>query len=179
MRSDPGRRVRDGARTLLLLLGTLGAAHAAPPVPEADLKAAFVFNFAIFTQWPAQALASGAPLSLCAGGAGPLYAALGQLNDKVVNGHRIALRAAAADARGCHVLVLDRADRARWPQWRRDLGGAAVLTVADDADPGADGAVIVLELEDNRIGFTIDLGAARDAHLTLSSKLLRLARSVQ
>lgn len=170
-------RVQRAACLLAVLLAAPPAM--AQPVAEGDLKAAFVFNFAVFTEWPAEALAGGAPLSLCASTASALYPSLHTLNDKLVNGHRIAVRAATAPLRGCHVLVLDRTDRERWSQLKRELAGAAVLTVSDDQMIGAAGVVIALSTEDQRIGFDIDLGAARTARLGLSSKLLRLARTVQ
>lgn len=156
-----------------------GAPALAEPVPEPELKAAFVYNFAVFTEWPQDALGAGAPIRLCASPGGTLSAALGRLNDKLVNGHRIAVRQTPAVARSCHVLVLGVQDRERWVQLRLELAGANVLTVADDAGIGADGAVIAMSVENERIGFDVDLGAARSARLTLSSKLLRLARSVQ
>jgi hypothetical protein len=148
---------------------------------EYALKAAFVFNFAVFTQWPDPALPAGSPLQLCAYGGNPMLEALISLNDKVVNGHRVQLRQldAGAGARNCHVLVLDARDRERWSGLRRDLAGANVLTVADDRQIGASGAVLALMNDHSRIIFDADLEAARQAHLTLSSKLLRLARSAQ
>jgi hypothetical protein len=166
-------------RALAAMLGCLLApAGMAQTIHENDLKAAFVFNFAVFTQWPQEALAGGAPISLCASAGNPMLGALSQLKDKMVNGHRIAVRS-AAPLRGCHVLLLDRGDRERWGQIKRELAGATVLTVSDDAAITLDGAVIGLSVEERRIGFDIDLGAARGARLNLSSKLLRLARSVQ
>lgn len=173
MRSD---RIALLAGLLSVLCGAYGAHE---PVQENDMKAAFVFNFAVFTEWPDGALAGGAPISVCAGAANPMLAALTQLNDKLVNGHRIAVRATAASVRGCHVLVLDRHDRPRWPQLKRELAGSNVLTVSDDRSISADGAMIALSVEDQRIGFDVDVTAARGARLNLSSKLLRLARSVQ
>lgn len=178
----PSERAARGRRACVLcglLSALIGAPVAGEPVQENDMKAAFVFNFAVFTEWPAAALSDGAPISLCAGAANPMLASLTLLNDKLVNGHRIAVRAAAAPLRGCHVLVLDRHDRARWQQIKRELAGANVLTVSDDRSISEDGAVIGLALEDQRIGFDVNLGAARGARLNLSSKLLRLARSVQ
>ena len=167
-------------RTCSLLCAVFAAAPgAAQGVPEHDLKAAFVFNFAVFTEWPQDVLTHGAPINLCASGSSPLYGALLRLQDKVVNGHRIALRPPSAAPRACHVLVLERADRERWQQLKRELAGAAVLTVSDDHAIGGDGAVIALSAEDRRIGFDVDMQAARTARLNLSSKLLRLARSVQ
>ena len=176
MPSERGARL---AALCALLASLCGAAAAAEPVHENDLKAAFVFNFAVFTAWSGEALASGAPLSLCADAANPMLAALGALNDKLVNGHRVAVRASGAALRGCHVLVLDRHDRGRWAQIKRELAGASVLTVSDDRSISDDGAVIGLSVEDRRIVFDVDIEAARAARLNLSSKLLRLARSVQ
>lgn len=171
---------RAAVLCLAALLALLQAAHAfAEPVPEPDLKAAFIFNFAVFTEWPPEALPSGAPLAVCASAANALLPALQQLSEKLVNGHRISVRAGVRPVRACHVLVLDRADRDQWPQLRRDLAGAHVLTVADDSAAGIDGAVIVLHVDEQRVGFDIDMGAAKSARLLLSSKLLRLARSVQ
>ncbi len=179
MPSSQPRPSRPRLRALWWALAMLAADASAQAVPEQDLKAAFVFNFAVFTEWPAEVLAAGAPMTLCASATNPLLGALGQLNDKMVNGHRIALRSPAAGVRSCHVLVLDRSDRERWAQIKRELAGAHVLTVSDDADISADGAVIGLSIEDKRVGFAVHLGAARTARLNLSSKLLRLARSVQ
>jgi hypothetical protein len=161
------------------LLAALCAPCAAQPVQENDMKAAFVFNFTVFTEWPLEVLAGGAPITLCASAANPLYGALSQLNDKLVNGHRIAVRSGLNAVRGCHVLVLDKSDRERWAQLKRDLAGANVLTVSDDQAISADGAVIGLSVDERRIAFVVDMGAARSARLNLSSKLLRLARSVQ
>lgn len=163
------------------LLATLCAAPAmADPVPEHAMKAAFVFNFAVFAEWPQDALAAGAPLRLCATPGTALYGALEQLNDKPVNGHRIVLRQLpATPARSCHLMVLGRHDRDHWPQLRRDLAGASVLTVSDDHAISADGAIIALSGDYERIAFDVDMSAARALRLSVSSKLLRLARSVR
>jgi hypothetical protein len=179
MRSDAGPQLARIPRALGWLLAALLAAPAfAEQVEEHDMKAAFVFNFAVFTEWPAEALPGAAPISLCASATNPMLAALARLNDKLVNGHKIAVRS-SVPLRGCHVLVLDRNDRERWAQIKHDLAAANVLTVSDDLIISADGAVIGLSVENQRIAFDVDMVAARSARLNLSSKLLRLARSVQ
>lgn len=171
---------RPARLTRLLALAWLACAQAqAQPVPEHEMKAAFIYNFTVFTEWPPEAQGQSAPLAVCASPANPLWTALGSLKDKPVNGRAVALRSTAGSVRGCDVLVLDRADRERWPQWKRELEGGAVLTVTDDAVIGHDGAVITVASADRRMAFDIDMAAARGARLVLSSKLLRLARSVQ
>jgi hypothetical protein len=176
MRSEATLRL---ARTGALLAWLVAAPALAQPVPENDLKAAFIFNFAVFTEWPQDALAGGAPISLCASSGNPMLLALGQLKDKMVNGHRVAVRAAGAPLRTCHVLLLDRGDRERWADIKRELGDATVLTVSEDEAISVNGAVIALSVDARRVGFDVDLRAARGARLNLSSKLLRLARSAQ
>jgi hypothetical protein len=161
-----------------------GLALSQATVPEFQLKAAFLFNFAIFTDWPPEALATGAPLQLCSRQGNALQHALQALHDKYVNGHPLALRqldsvGTADSVRSCHILFLDRQDRDRWPRLRKELAGASVLTVTDDVAIGADGVVLALAMDEHRVVFDADLGAARQARLTLSSKLLRLARSMQ
>jgi hypothetical protein len=163
---------------MLALLACCASAHT-EQVPEHELKAAFVYNFAVFTEWPQEALAASAPIVLCTGSASTLSPALLGLQDKVVNGHRLTVRAAGSGVRACHLLVLGSADRERWGQFKRDLAGAHVLTVSDDSSIGQDGAMIALSMVNQRVGFDVDLAAARSARLQLSSKLLRLARSVQ
>ncbi|MFS2004802.1 YfiR family protein [Duganella sp. CT11-25] len=165
----------------LLLGGWSGVTHAQAAVPEYQLKAAVIFNFAVFAEWPAAALPPAGPLTLCAYQGNALLAALQALADKNINGHRLEARALAAGgaARNCHLLVLDRQDRERWPQLHRELGTASVLTIADDRQIAADGAMLALSMEDKRIVFDANLAALRGAGLTLSSKLLRLARSAQ
>lgn len=175
MRSD----LRHFPAMLALLAACAGAAAIAQPVPEQELKAAFVYNFAVFTEWPQDALAANAPIVLCTGANSALSPALHNLNDKVVNGHKLAVRAAASGLRACHLLVLGSADREQWNQIKRDLAGTHVLTVSDDSRISQDGAMIALSMVNQRVGFDVDLGAARSARLQLSSKLLRLARSVQ
>jgi hypothetical protein len=167
-----------------LALACLACAQArAEAVPEHEMKAAFVYNFTVFTEWPPEALAAGVPLAVCASPGNPLFPALESLRSKPMHGRQMALRTTAGSVRGCHVLVLDRGDRERWPQWKRDLDGSPVLTVTDDRVIGRDGAIITVSSEtagaNQRMGFDIDMAAVRGAHLTLSSKLLRLARSVQ
>ncbi len=170
-----------GVLSVLFLLPSAALGQEAQHVKEAELKAAFVFNFAVFTEWPADVLQGAAILHLCAFSGNNMQAALSALSDKVVNGHRMRFRplGISGNASGCHILVLDAQDRERWPQLRKELGASSVLTVADDRAIGTSGAMIALGMDNKRIGFDVDLTAARQAGLNLSSKLLHLARSVQ
>ena len=154
---------------------------AAQPVPEYKLKAAFVYNFALFTDWPMGILTEGGTLNICINPDSGLRPALSDLKDKLIKGRRVAILQSndAETLRTCHVLVLGGLDRERWARIKKGLANSSVLTVSDDGEIGHDGAIITLYLDDHHIGFDINMQAARQAHLLLSSKLLRLARSVQ
>ena len=153
----------------------------AQPVPEYDLKAAFVYNFAVFTDWPAETAYDGGTLNICVSSYSALRQSLAGLGEKLVKGRRVAVRnlAATENLHACHVVVVDGGDRDRWGQIKKSLGGTGVLTIADDEEIARDGAVIAFAMDNNRIVFDIDTRAARQAKLVLSSKLLRLARTVQ
>lgn len=155
---------------------------AAQPVSEYELKAAFVYNFALFTDWPSDTTYEGGTLNICINAGSALRQSLASLGDnKVVKGRRIAVRhfTALDTLRTCHVLFVEGSDRERWPQIRKGLGGNSVLTISDDDEIADNGSVIVLAMDHNRIVFDVDTRAAKQARLVLSSKLLRLARTVQ
>jgi len=171
---------------LLVLLMAGGQARAQLPAGagEAELKAAILFNFAMFTEWPTDTLPASAPLRLCVFQDNGLLPALASLQEKQVNGHRVTIRTlaaqpAAAQLATCHLLVLDAQDRDRWALLKHDLATSSVLTVADDRIIGANGAMISFGIDNRRVGFDVDMAPVRQARLSLSSKLLRLARSVQ
>ncbi|NEX60653.1 YfiR family protein [Noviherbaspirillum sp. 17J57-3] len=153
----------------------------AQPVPEYDLKAAFVYNFAVFTEWPQDIANENGALNICIHPASPLRQPLLALRDRQVKGRRIAIQGlnAVDGARRCHVVVLGALDRDRATQIRKILAGASVLTISDDEDVSRDGAMIALSSDANRVVFDIDTRLAKQSRLAFSSKLLRLARSVQ
>ncbi|RJF99932.1 YfiR family protein [Noviherbaspirillum saxi] len=159
----------------------LPAMAIAQPVPEQDLKAAFVYNFVLFTDWPSDTTFEGNALNICIHANSAMRPAMAALNDRSIKGYRIAVRSLATldNLRICHVLFVDSGDRERWTQIRKAVDGAPVLTVSDDEEIRLDGSIIALGAEGNRVVFDVDMRAARLARLGLSSKLLRLARTAQ
>lgn len=168
-------------RRVLLLLGAggcvLAAIDSAAQVPEAELKAAFLFNFAVFTEWPPRSLAGDGLLTFCVAQSSPLRDAVLQLVDRPVNGRKVRVLTMPADLgrqSSCRVWLVDGADAAPGPPPTYGL-----LTVSDGADLDSSRAVIALDVEGDHVRFDIDTAAAAAAGLRLSSKLLRLARSTR
>jgi hypothetical protein len=152
----------------------------AQAVPEYELKTAFVYNFVLFTEWPADTVYEGGNLNICINPNSALRPSLNALQGKPAKGRKIAVRPLAVpdDLRACHALYIDSSDSERWLQIEKRLHYASVLTISD-GEGGPEGGIIELATEGNRVVFDIDMKKARSARLVLSSKLLRLARAVQ
>lgn len=174
-------RLRPLARVLAAIATCLAASAGvcAQQVPEEDLKAAFIYNFVQFTQWPKEAL-KGELLTICASQGSALYGALQGVAGKAVNERRIALYPLADAAAGnCQVIVATEIDRLRLPLIRRASEGGAVLTVTDDPELIREGMMIGMVVEAGRMSFIVDNTRAGKAGLVISSRLLRLAKIVQ
>lgn len=169
---------------LLLLLATGAPAGAnARSDLEYQVKAAFLFNFAKFVEWPADAFETPqAPVAICVLGQDPFGESLDHLvRGETVNGRRLVVRRPRQflEVRDCQIVFLAGSESGYQNQILSALEGASVLTVGEDEGFLTDGGVIRFLLEQNRVRFDINLIAAETNRLKLSSKLLRLARSVQ
>lgn len=174
----PLRRIALG---ILLGAWALFALGQEPP-GEYDVKAAFLFNFAKFLEWPAEAFASRqAPLTLCIAGRDPFGAALAAYDRRMVQSRELRVRrsVSAEDLSGCQMLfVADSEER----QVRRILRAALerpIVTVSD-IDGFADaGGTIGLVNAEKRVQFEVNLASAQQARVKVSSQLLRIARNTR
>ncbi len=169
---------RASATALALLLQlspALAAQDAMLPGNEKELKVAFLYNFALYTEWPSLP-AQG--LVLCVLGRDELGTALDAFASRQVNGKPVLVRhlESATDITDCHMVYLPEVPDAKSSNVARDLREKPILSVTDTASDGL--ATISLERSGNRLVFDINNTSARAAGLVLSSKLLRLARSV-
>lgn len=144
---------------------------------EYRLKAAFLYNFALFTEWP---VSVGSPLQLCVLGPdvfGPELDALQgkQVAERSINVQRKAL---GDNLVACHVLFVAPAAMAGLARALQDLRGKPVLIVADSAGAARSGVALNMSIDNGKISFEANLVSARAAGLSLSSKLLRLATEV-
>lgn len=145
---------------------------------ETDVKAAFIYNFTKFVEWPEAVLAAGAPLQLCTLGKDELSNKLRLLHGREAQGHELRIRSLSAldDWQGCHIMFIARENDTRSGLLQKTLGNAAVLTISDAPDFTRNGGMIGLFVESNRVQFIINLGMAQRASLKLSARMLQLAR---
>jgi len=163
----------------LSLFGLLSFPPGAPAQerPEYRLKAAFLYNFVLFTEWPADV---GTTLNLCIYGQDPFGKEVDVLQGKAAAERIIAIqRKHAGDSlKGCHVVFIGAAAIGSLPSVLAELRDSAVLTVADSPGAARQGVALNMAVAQNRVSFEANLQAARAARINLSSKLLRLATEV-
>jgi YfiR/HmsC-like len=169
-------------RWLVVVLAQLFCREAAgqPPI-EYQVKAAFLLNFTKFTEWPPAAFGSpDSPLTICILGDDPFGNVLDQIVEgEVVDGRKIAVQRikSAPPARSCQALFVNRAGKDP-PKIFPGLG-PGVLTIGEGEGFIHDGGMIAFILEDRRVRFNVNQAAAENAGLKLSSRLLRVAKTVE
>jgi YfiR/HmsC-like len=167
-------------RALALLLACSGALAQGPS--EHGVKAAFVYNFTKFVQWPEQAFATPqAPLVVCLPGRDALNGSLDALEGRPVLGRefRIQRSVRPEEVKGCHVLFIPEPPDARGRELFRAAQGQPVLTVGEADGFAEAGGAIGFIARDERVQFEINPEAAARANLRISSELLRLATIVR
>jgi len=188
--STPDKSARKGALqwellaaagALALLLGCR-VASAADALTEPQVKAAYIYNFAKFVQWPAEAHATPqAPLVLCVAARDGLGGALAAIEGKPVQGRELRIRRAVKpdELKACHILFVPEAEERAAPELLRKAGGLPLLTIGEYDGFAAAGGGIGLVNRDERVQFEINPDAASRANLKVSSQLLRLATIVR
>jgi len=167
---------------LLVALGAGAAAQASTPSREYQVKAAFLFNFAQFVDWPASAFAEdNAPLTICVLGDDPFGSYLDELvRGEQVNNRRLTVQRfrAAEDVKGCQVLFVSRSESKHLDKALASGKGMDALTVSDVDGFAERGGIIQLATESGKIRLKINLTSAKASNLVISSKLLRSAEIV-
>lgn len=173
--------------TAVVLAAVLSLAAALPgraqaPPTEYEVKAVFLFNFSQFVDWPEAAFADGrSPLIIGVLGNDPFGATLDEIvRGETVNGRPLAVRRYQSPDQvdTCHILFIARSQDAQLDAIVAALKGRSVLTVGDFEGFTRRGGMIRFATVGNKIRLRINLGAAQEAKLTISSKLLRPAQIV-
>ncbi len=154
------------------------------PASEYELKAAFLFNFIKFTEWPGEESArSDEPFVIGVLGKDPFGAALDKVTEgETVHNRKIVVRRFARmddSAAASQLLFISASEERNLAAVVKLLEGQAVLTISEIASFAERGGVIELKKDGNRIVFEINLAAARRAGLSLNAQLLKLAKAVR
>ena len=165
----------------LALCGSPAGSAEVGQISENQVKAAYLFNFAKFVEWPASAFpGAGAPLTIGIIGKGPLGEAQEALTGRLAKGRRVQVRqfSRAEEVAGCQILYIAGSEKQHLREILRALPPSGVLTVSDIKHFCSQGGMIGLVVRGEKIQFEINIGNAERAGLKLSSQMLKLAVSV-
>jgi hypothetical protein len=160
----------------------LAAQPQQPGLSEGQVKAAFVYNFAKFVEWPDEATSPAAPIVVGVIGDPQLAAQLAEtLNNKSVRGHAFKVHhfSAPEQLSLCHILFVASGDKLTVRQALHVAQDSPTLTIGDIPGFSDWGGIIELVLEDNKYRFEVNAAAAHRGGLKVSSRLLHLARAVK
>jgi hypothetical protein len=185
------RRLRAAIAIVpLLLAAVMLNAQETSGSSEYLIKAGFIYNFANLVQWPASSFAQpDSPIVIVILGEDHFGSTLDHVLDgKKVNSRPFVIKRAKSIAelqrvlgpqKDCQILYVSSSEMPRLGDAIQMLKGAPVLTIGETAGFAKNGGIINLVLEDNKVRFEVNVRAAKDADLNISSRLLALARIVQ
>jgi hypothetical protein len=173
----------------VLLLVAIGwfagmpAFSAEEPLSEPQVKAAFLVNFPKYVDWPAGAFAAtNSPVVLAVVGESKVAGEIRKvIAGRTVNGREIVLKrlASGQESGVCHILFISAAEQQRSPNLLARLKDTNILTVGESDDFLERGGIINLARRDQKIALEVNLTAAGNARIQISSKLLKVASVVK
>jgi hypothetical protein len=172
-------------RLLAVLVGCCAcpAPCAAQTATGPQLKAAYLYNFVKFTEWPGDALGPADPIALCVVNDRQVTDMLVTLvQDRTIGGHRLTVRLVKVDDATlltCRVVFAGGLDSARAAALLGALAGKPILTVGDGEQFAHAGGIAGFFVENGALRFAINMDAAQRAGVRLSSQLLGLAKIVK
>jgi YfiR/HmsC-like len=174
--------LRRALPLVALLVAARGLTAQAVRASEYQVKAVFLFNFAQFVDWPADAFPDSAtPLVIGVLGIDPFGGALDQtVRDERLGRRRFQVRRyrSVDEIKTCHILFISRSEGDRPEGILAGLKHRPILTVSDADGFAERGGMIRFVTDRNRIRLQLNTNATEAAHLTVSSKLLRVAEIV-
>ena len=159
-------------------------AHAADytAAPEHSVKAAFLYKFAGYVDWPETMFASSdTPITIAVVGDEPIAMELSQIvAGRIAQGHPIEVKRlkSSESVAGIHILFIGRTEAERLERMAQLAQAHSILMVTDSIGALAKGSVINFVLADNRLRFEVSLVTAEKCGLRLSSRLLAVALQV-
>jgi hypothetical protein len=165
---------------LVIALGNCFAAGTEAPIDEYQVKAAFVYNFAKFVEWPAGTFQGPTePIAICVLGQDPFGRSLEDtVAGRMVVGRTLVVRhiSNVKQIVHCHILFIGSSENKLLLPALAGVKASGTLTIGESDAPGPDGTVIIFRLQNGKVRFDINVDAAESEKLRISSRLLSLAR---
>jgi YfiR/HmsC-like len=156
--------------------------HAQSSPTEYQVKAAYLYNFGKFVEWPAKDTSSETSFNICVLGQDPFGSTFGStIGGESIKGKSVLLKSIprAQEAVGCHILFISSSEEPHLKEILAALDKTSVLTVSDMPHFTRRGGMIQFVMEANRVRFEVNLTSTERTGLTVSSQLLKVAISVR
>ncbi|WP_263832164.1 YfiR family protein [Sulfurospirillum oryzae] len=162
---------------IILIMGVCSSILKADALPEYTIKAAYLYNFALLTDWPEEKQKGN--FNLCLYGQDAFGAALDALENKKIGEQTIKtiFITSPQEAKKCHIVFIGENEHQKEQKMIEEIAGLPILIVTDNAN--VKGYHIVILQDNERLSFTINTKALKEANLNLSSRLLNLAKKVK
>ncbi len=150
--------------------------------PEYQLKAAFLYNFAKFIEWPADAFSSeSSPINICITGQESFGSTLDAVTRKTAQNRQIAVKRLPkdGDTKGCHITYFGELEVKKFHELLTASVDRPMLTIGDGSNFLDAGGIIELVSSDNRVQFEVNLDGLKRANIQLNPQLMKLAKSVR
>lgn len=173
----------------IVLLGSRPVVAAPTPASEYEVKAAFLYNFIKFVEWPPKAFpAQNSPIIIgVLADDDPFWDPGLRVNlldhavdGKIINDRKIVVQHSSriADLRNCQLLFISKSERNRLKEVFASIHGMNILTVGETENFCQSGGAINFIMHEGKVRFEINVTAAEKAGLKISSKLLNVAKIV-
>jgi len=168
---------------LAMLCWSAASGKGAEVLKEYELKAAFLYNFTKFIEWPTNRFQDAhAPFVVAVAGHGPCTAELEKIaKERKVNGRTLIIKWVKIPeaAKGAHVLFVSVSEDSRLKEWLAAAHGAGVLSIGESEPFARQGGMINFGLEGEKIRFDLNIERADAAGLKVSAQMQKLARTVR
>jgi hypothetical protein len=174
---------QPGRLAILLFALTPWLGFAQTPSAEYKVQAVYLDKFIQFVDWPADAFAAvDSPLVIGVLGNDPFGQTLDEvIEGETVNNHPVVVRRfhTLQEMDHVHVLYVGKSETPHLGSILEGLKGKSILSVSDIEDFSYRGGIVRFLIANNKVRFRINVDAAREANLQISSKLLQLAEIVR
>jgi len=185
-RSALGGRILAGFLLFLVIPYGIAAPErqdSAKKMPEYELKAGFLYNFAKYVEWPADSFEKKeSPITIGIVGADPFGGALEKtLKDREAQDRKFSIVRfrELGEVKRCHILFVPKSEKAKVQEILKKVEGLATLTVGEAEGFAAAGGAVNILIEKDRPRLEINTEAADKAKLTIQARLLKLATLVK
>jgi YfiR/HmsC-like len=181
------RKVRSIAACLICMTLALAFASHAQSADSSEsseylIKAGFTYNFAKLMEWPANAFPQAdSPIVIGILGTDPFAGTMDEvLRGKTVNGRQFVVKHLkwGMDFKDCNILFVSASETPHLDEIFKAVRGLPILTIGDTSGFAQRGGIINFIVEDNKVRFEVNLDAAKQADINISSRLLTLAKTV-